>query len=147
MSELNEFPIHVKIPIAWGEMDAFGHVNNIYYLRYFEAARIEYFQKIGIFEMKYKRGIGPVLAQSTCKYHRPLTYPDQLVIGAKIKSMSKSSFVMEYIIVSEKLGVAATGEGVIVIFDYNNSKKAELPLATKEAIEMIEKEKPAINAK
>ena len=53
--------------------------------------------------------------------------------------MGKSSFVAEYIIVSEKLGVAATGEEVIVIFDYNNSKKTELPLVIKEAIDKIER--------
>ena len=46
---------------------------------------------------------------------------------------------MEHIIVSEKVGVAATGEGVIVIYDYNNSEKAELPLVIKKAIDQTEK--------
>lgn len=147
MLDLEDFPVHVKTPIAWGEMDAYGHINNIIYLRYFESARIRYFEEIGLNDLKSKTGVGPILAQMTCKYLKPLVYPDQIIVGTKVKSMGQSSFVMEYIIVSEKLGVAATGEGVIVIYDYNNSKKAELPLATKEAIEKIEKEKPAINAK
>ncbi|KJR49545.1 putative thioesterase [Desulfosporosinus sp. I2] len=140
--DLKDFPVQVKTHIAWGEMDAYGHINNIYYLRYFESARIQYFQEIGLNDLKSKTGIGPILAQTTCKYLKPLTYPDQIIVGAKVKSMGKSSFVMEYLIVSEKLGVAASGEGVIVIYDYNNSKKAELPLTTREAIEMIEKGKP-----
>lgn len=140
--DLKDFPVQVKTHIAWGEMDAYGHINNIYYLRYFESARIQYFQEIGLNDLKSKTGIGPILAQTTCKYLKPLTYPDQIIVGAKVKSMGKSSFVMEYLIVSEKSGVAASGEGVIVIYDYNNSKKAELPLTTREAIEMIEKGKP-----
>lgn len=38
---LRDLPTHyhvtVDIPIAWGEMDALGHVNNTVYFRYFEA--------------------------------------------------------------------------------------------------------------
>lgn len=142
--DLKDFPVHVKTSVAWGEMDAYGHINNIYYLRYFESARIQYFQEIGLNDLKSKTGIGPILAQTTCKYLKPLTYPDQITVGSKVKSMGKSSLVMEYLIVSEKLGIVATGEGVIVIYDYDNSIKAELPLATKEAIEMIEKGKHAV---
>lgn len=139
MLELTDFPVQVKITIAWGEMDAYGHINNIYYLRYFETARIQYFQELGLTDMKSKTGIGPILAQTNCKYLKPLTYPDQIVVGARVKSMSKSSFVMEYLIVSEKVGIAASGEGVIVVYNYNTSEKAELPLATKNAIEQTEK--------
>ncbi len=32
---MKDYPIKAKIPIAWGEMDAFNHVNNIIYFRYF----------------------------------------------------------------------------------------------------------------
>lgn len=140
MHNLADYPVQVKIPIAWGEMDSYGHVNNIYYLRYFEISRIHYFEEIGLNDLKAKTGIGPILAQTTCKYIKPLTYPDQVIIGARVNlSMGKSSFVMEHIIVSEKEGVVATGEGVIVIYDYNNLEKAELPLLIKEAIQKIEK--------
>jgi len=139
MLELKDFPVQVKLSLAWGEMDAYGHINNIYYLKYFEAARIQYFLETGLMDSKSETGLGPILAQSICKYQKPLTYPDQIIVGAKVKSMSKSSFVMEHLIVSETLGVVASGEGVIVMYDYNNSQKAELPLAIKAAIEEIEK--------
>ncbi|WP_407313029.1 acyl-CoA thioesterase [Desulfosporosinus sp. SB140] len=138
MAELIDFPVQVIIPIAWGEMDSYGHLNNIYYLRYFETARIQYFREIGLVDIKLETGLGPILAQSTCKYHKPLQYPDQVIVGAKIKSMSKSSFVMEHLIISEKVGVAASGEGVIVMYDYNASQKAEIPPAIRKQIEEFE---------
>lgn len=140
MPDLVDYPIQVKMPIAIGEMGGYSHVKNIYYVRYFECARIQYLQEIGLNDLKSKTGIGEIVAQTTCKYLKSLTYPDQIIVGAKVKSMGKSSFVMEYIIVSEKIGVSTTGEEVIVIYDYNNLEKAELPLVTKEAIEKIEKE-------
>ena len=136
--DINDFPVRVKIPVAWGEMDAYGHVNNIYYLRYFESARIQYFQELGLHDLKSQTGIGPILAQTTCRYLKPLQFPDQITVGAKLKSMSKSSFVMEYVIVSEKVGISAAGEGVIVMYDYNQSAKAELPGMVREAIEKLE---------
>jgi len=141
MLKLADFPVQVKISIAWGEMDAYGHINNIYYLRYFETARIQYLLENGLFDLKVETGLGPILAQTTCKFHKPLSYPDQIVVGAKVKSIGKSSFVMEYIIVSEKVGVAASGEAVIVIYDYNTFQKAELPLVIRTAIEETEKGK------
>ncbi len=139
--DLTDFPIQVKIPIAEAEMGNAGHVKNIYYVRYFECARNQYVQMIGLNDPKSETGIGTILPQTLCKYLKPLAYPDQIIVGAKVKSIGKSSFVMEYIIVSEKIGVSATGEEVIVIYDYKNSKKTELSLAIKEVIETIESRK------
>jgi acyl-CoA thioester hydrolase len=39
----------MNIPVAWGEMDAMGHINNIIYFRYFETVRIEYFNRLDYF--------------------------------------------------------------------------------------------------
>jgi acyl-CoA thioester hydrolase len=43
---IDGYPVVIEIPIAWGEMDAFQHVNNIFYFRYFESARIAYFGRL-----------------------------------------------------------------------------------------------------
>jgi acyl-CoA thioester hydrolase len=37
--------VHVThIPIRWGDMDAYGHVNNTVYFRYMEQARVEWLE-------------------------------------------------------------------------------------------------------
>ena len=36
------------MPIRWGDMDAFGHVNNTVYFRYMEQVRISWFEQIGL---------------------------------------------------------------------------------------------------
>ena len=38
--QLENYPVVIEIPVAWGDMDAFQHVNNVAYFRYFESARI-----------------------------------------------------------------------------------------------------------
>ncbi len=36
---LGKWPVTVELPVQWGDMDAFGHVNNAVYLRWFESRR------------------------------------------------------------------------------------------------------------
>lgn len=43
---LKDFPVITEIKVAWGEMDALQHVNNVVYFRYFETARLDYFNKL-----------------------------------------------------------------------------------------------------
>ena len=38
----------MSMPIRWGDMDAFGHVNNTVYFRYMEQVRISWFEAVGI---------------------------------------------------------------------------------------------------
>ena len=65
MEELiGAYPVVITIPIAWGDMDAFQHVNNTVYFKHFESARISYFEKINFLEVMNKTGIGPILASS-----------------------------------------------------------------------------------
>lgn len=138
MKNISEFPVQVRFPVAWGEMDAFYHVNNVSYLHYFQNALVKYFDEIGIFELKMKTGIAPVMAESKCKYIQSLTYPDNLVVGAKVQSVGQTSIIIEYLIVSERVGVAAAGEAVIVMYDFNTSQKANVPEEIKSAIEKLE---------
>lgn len=138
MTDLNDYPVTITIPVSWGEMDSFGHVNNIIYFRYFESARIKYFEEIALIDHMKETGVGPIMAKTSCDFKKPLQYPDTIVAGARVKSLGKSSFVMEYIVVSEKSGVAAKGEGVLVIFDYNKSIKVEMPDSIKESIMSLE---------
>ncbi len=131
MSTLHDFPIQVRIPVAWGEMDSFGHLNNIYYFRYFETTRIHFFQEIGLLQYKRERGIGPILAETSCRFRKPVFYPDTLTIGARVKSIGKTSFIMEFRVMSDAAGLAAAGEARMVLYDYNASKKTDIPAQIK----------------
>ena len=51
---LQNYPVVIEIPVAWGDMDAFQHVNNVTYFKYFESARIAYFEKIKFQELHRK---------------------------------------------------------------------------------------------
>jgi acyl-CoA thioester hydrolase len=137
---ISYYPVIIEISIAWGEMDAFQHLNNIVYFRYFESARILYFEKIGFFEFMDKTGIGPILASTQCRFKIPLTYPDHVSVGAKVETLEKDRFVMKYAVISHKAKkIAALGEGVLVTFDYKKNAKALVPDELKQRIIDLEK--------
>ncbi len=140
MKLLKDFPVIVKIPIAWGDMDAFGHVNNIRYFKYFESARIKYFEDIGLADIMHQSNIGPILASTSAKFIKPVVYPDIISVGTRITSLNEKKFSMDYLIESDKIGVVAIGEAVIVILDYESSQKAPLPIVVKEKILKLQPE-------
>ncbi len=125
---LKGYPVIIEIPVAWGEMDAFQHLNNVAYFRYLESSRIAYFDKIKYWEFMERTGIGPILAKTKCRYRVPLTYPDVVLVGATISEIGEDRFTMKHIIVSKRLSkVAAEGDGVLVTYDYRKNKKVPLP--------------------
>lgn len=137
---LLNYPVVIEIPVAWGEMDAFQHVNNIMYFRYFESARIAYFEKLNFHDQMIITGIGPILANTQCKFIIPLTYPDKLSVGAKVDVIEKDRFLMKYLLVSQKhKNIAAIGEGMIVSFNYHENKKAPIPDEIRARITELEK--------
>ncbi|HEV7902899.1 MAG TPA: thioesterase family protein [Pyrinomonadaceae bacterium] len=148
MKELLEtYPVVIEIPVAWGEMDSLRHVNNIVYFRYFESARMAYFQKLDIWTYMNETGIGPILASTQCKFKFPLTYPDTVSVGTKISGLEADRFVMKYVAVShEHERVAAEGEGLIVSYDYRALKKVPLPEEIRERIEILENSTPRSNS-
>src|SRR5215467_841217 len=101
MSEhLAGFPVIVELPVVWGEMDSYRHVNNVVYFRYFENARLEYFRRLDWFEFEKQTGIGPILGATQARFRRPLTYPDTIRIAARISQIGDDRMTMAHIIVS-----------------------------------------------
>ena len=136
------FPVVIEQVVDWGDMDSFGHVNNIVYFRYFENVRVEYLQRIGWWDLHQETGIGPILGSVQARFRRPVTFPDTLLCGAKVSELKADRFTLEHQLFSTKRQEVVTeGQGVIVCFDYPMNLKCPLPEAVRLRIEEIEKEK------
>src|SRR5690606_29824499 len=66
-----------EIPVRWGDMDAYGHVNNTLYFRYFEEARFQWMLEKGL---PIKSDTHPVVVTIGCTFMRPIYHPDVLRI-------------------------------------------------------------------
>lgn len=133
------WPVILEQNVAWGEMDAFGHVNNVVYFRYLENARLEYFRRLG-WGGQRPNGIGPILAATSAKFKKPLEWPDKIAIAARVASVEVDRLTMEHVIYSEFWrGIATEGSSLIVTFDYAANKKAPVPDDLRRRIEELER--------
>jgi acyl-CoA thioester hydrolase len=137
--ELAGYPIVVEVDVAWGEMDAYAHVNNVVYFRYFENARIPYLDRTGWMASMRSSGLGPIIASTQARFRKPVTYPDRLLVGAHVSEMHTDRVTFTYRLVSTRLdAVAAEGQAVVVSYDYRVGTKAPIPEAIRKAIEELE---------
>ena len=134
------FPVRIEVKVAWGEMDAFAHVNNANYLRWFESARIAYFEKVSVsIGAKDQSPWVPILARATVDFRRPVTYPDTVTVEASVRSFGTTSFTMVYRATSQAQGaVVAEGEAVVVLLDPATERKTAIPPELRAAIDALE---------
>lgn len=136
---LKEYPVTVERNLEWGDMDAYSHVNNIIYFRFFENARTTYFMKIKIAEEMRETGVGPILKSTSCIFRIPLTFPDTIIVGTKVTKIDVDRFTMTYAVFSKNhQRIAAEGEGVVVSLNYRTGEKTPLSKTVVAAIHHLE---------
>lgn len=132
---LKEFAVIYRQQVEWGDMDTFGHVNNVIYYTYAQNARIHYNSQLKLFN----ENTFSVMASSSCQYFKPVTFPDVLWIGVKIRKIGNTSLVHEYTYYSVRLNeIVARGESVLVYLDKDTQQKKPIELNKKSAICKLE---------
>ncbi len=122
----------VTRPISWGEMDLFGHLNNVHYLRYMEDARIAFLEQFNFFQ----ENLYSVILKNECDYKAPVIYPDHLITRSFVTHVGHTSFCMLYEIYSKaQHKIVAVGKSVIVIVNQSNFEKQPIPNHIKEKIQ------------
>ena len=135
MSSLKEFAVVYSQNVAWGDMDAVGHVNNVMYYRYIESARVEYLTRIDAIG----QGLSAVIASSSCRFLRPVFFPDVLDIGVQVVEIRNSGFHMNYVLFSTKQQqIVATGDAIAVMVNASTLGKAALPAELRQRIYALE---------
>lgn len=138
MSDSSPFVVSIEIPVAWGEQDAFGHLNNVVYFRYFESARMHYLERIGVLRSHNEQGLGVILASTTCNFKKPVEWPAKLTLRCGCTAVGNTSFTMAYEITDAQGVVVAAGTSVQVMYDYKQQVKARIPDAIRSAIASVQ---------
>ena len=115
------------LSMRWGDMDAFAHLNNTLYGRYFEEARVRW-----LVEMRnsmQEGGTGPVVANVFTNFYRQLEYPAQLRVRLFVNGVGRSSCDMWMTIEHDGQPdiVVADGGCTMVWVDYAAGKAVALP--------------------
>jgi acyl-CoA thioester hydrolase len=122
-----KYPSRLPLRIDWSELDLFGHVNNVAYLKYVQASRVNYWEMIGLTRLYDDERIGPMLVSTSCQFKKQLHYPGNITLMASIEFIKNTSFGIRHQIVNEKAEVCAEAQDVIIMFDFDKQQKIAFP--------------------
>ncbi|RKN37606.1 acyl-CoA thioesterase [Streptomyces hoynatensis] len=116
-----------QCPLRWSDMDAFGHVNNVVFLRYLEEARIDFMFRLareaaspGAFTG------GSVVARHEIDYLRPLVHRHRPVaIEIWVAKLGGASATVAYEVRDEET-LFARASTVIVPYDLEKARPRRL---------------------
>ena len=138
ISDLAEYPSVITLPVQWGVQDAFGHVNNVIYFRWYESARIDYMNLLQVDSFDVERSnsdVGPIIAAITCNYKKQLKFPDTVHVGTRVSRFGNTSMQIDHAVYSEAhQAISTTGVSTCVVFDYVVNKPVRIPDDLKQAI-------------
>lgn len=125
--------LHIaRIPVRWGDMDSYGHVNNTLYIQYLEEARVAWFEQHGIPMTNVEQG--PVVLQTLHTYLKPVVHPATVVIQLFAGKVGTSSLVVEHRLSTEEDPHTLYGEGYckLVWVDHASNRPVPVPTSLRE---------------
>jgi acyl-CoA thioester hydrolase len=137
---MSEFHFFHPVEVRYGDLDPQGHLNNAKYLTYFETARINYFVHLGLFAPGGSfMDIGVILADARVTFHAPVEYGMPVKVGVRTSKLGNKSMTVEQNIVHAETGeVLASGQVILVAFDYHTNKSLPVPDVMREKISEFE---------
>lgn len=119
----HRFPLAVR----WGDMDAYGHVNNVSFLRYLESGRVAYAH--AVYDRSIKAdGENIILADTQCSFKHQLHYPAEITILSRTTRVGRTSMTMEQmILLAPNDALVATSRSILVWFDFVRQRPAPVP--------------------
>jgi acyl-CoA thioester hydrolase len=120
-----------EIDVRWGDMDAFGHVNNTCFLRYLEEARLAWFT--GMNTKWQCDEYGPVVVNINCNFRREIQWPCRLLVTLDARLASEKRVVLEHTIIDTKDSAVVYSDAslVLVWIDRQSGKSIPLPQAVR----------------
>ncbi len=125
----------IELPVRWGDMDAFNHVSNVAYLRFIEECRAQWMESVP--SRWQSDETGPVVANLTINYRRPVHWPARLRISTQPLSPGRSSIKLEHEIHAlDRDGRAtelhADASTILVWIDKRSGEPVPLPVPIRE---------------
>jgi acyl-CoA thioester hydrolase len=133
--------LSTSIAVRWGDMDSYGHVNNVFFIRYLEDTRFALFtpplgelapsdvpRELSAFDL-FPDGSNGLMAGHRIEYLAPLSYEDGPITSRLwITRIGKTSFDIGYELGSADRSVAyAIASTTLVMVNTESSRPVELP--------------------
>src|SRR5688572_15448596 len=131
---MQEYNTVLSLRIDWADLDLFGHVNNVVFFRYIQAARVNYCEHIGLTSLNDNDQLSFMVASSQCHFKRPLKYPDSIEVATRAAWLKNTSLQLEYLIRNSEKEIVAEASDVIVVYDHHKKEKVVISEALRNVI-------------
>ena len=116
----------IMTPLRWSDMDAYGHVNNVQFLRLLEDARVLAFHGHGSDDGGSMVSTGLLVARHEIDYIVPLHYrPQPVAIDLWVSELGAATFEMGYEVLDDsddRRTVYARAESTMVAVDLGSGR-------------------------
>jgi acyl-CoA thioester hydrolase len=130
------FSFVYPLEVAFGDLDAFGHVNNAVYLTYLENARIGYMREVlGIESLE---DLLVIVANVNIDFRSRASLGEVLEIGARVSRIGSKSFDLDHEVRGPDGRLVAAASTTLVTFDYRGDTTMSVPELWRERIESFE---------
>jgi acyl-CoA thioester hydrolase len=138
-----------QVAVRWGDMDSYGHVNNVFFVRYLEDTRFAIFTpplgehapqgvpaELGVFDL-FPAGTNGLVASHRIEYRAPLNYrAEPLTVRLWVTRIGGSSFDLGYELAeADRSPVYAIASTTLVVVDTASGRPQALPEALRATLE------------
>lgn len=138
MSARAAYPHFQTLNTRWKDNDIYGHVNNVEYYSYFDTVINGYLIRSGGLDI-HQGGVIGLCAESHCRYHGPLAFPEAVDAGLRVAHLGRSSVRYEIGLFREgQEAPAAEGWFVHVFVDRQTRRSTPLPEGLRTALARLQ---------
>jgi acyl-CoA thioester hydrolase len=127
-------------PLRWSDMDAYGHINNVAFLRYLEEARIDFMFRLAPGDGSATFTGGSVVARHEIDYLRPLVHRHEpIAIETWVTDITAASLTLRYEVKDEET-LYARASTVVVPFNLTHQRPRRITAEEKAFLEQFRDE-------
>lgn len=108
-----------------GDTDMHGHINNVAYLSFVEAAHHAYFRDLATV---HPPSVRPFVAHTAIDYLEPALLTDDLVVDLGIGDIANTSLTLYFEVLSKGRDERVHAQGKVVIVYFDTSTRTKAPI-------------------
>jgi acyl-CoA thioester hydrolase len=133
----SDFRVLRPMQTRWMDNDHYGHVNNVAYYSYFDSAVNGYLMDATNSDTRKLPAIG-IVAETSCKFLKEISFPDALQIGLRLEKLGNSSVIYQLAVFrGDDDAPSAVGRFVHVYVDDSTRLPTPIPPAIRAALEKL----------
>ena len=116
----------IPMEVEFHDRDAMGHVNNVRYFTFMEAARVAFFRHF--LDARRIHDLQMIAVEASCRFLSPVYWGEVLLVQVWIPRVGNTSFDFRYEMTERETGrQVARGKTVCVSWDYGCEAKMRVP--------------------